>query len=136
MYRLVYEVLGIPEENCRKYFGAAEHPVMYCTCPNHHFHIPIYARAVIRDVDTYKPVPYGAPGLVNLITPMLHSTPVVSVMTDDLGILHKGSSCGCGIQTPYLEILGRAGVEDITTCAAGAGAILKSAMEENVHDFI
>lgn len=136
MYRLVYEVLGIPEENCREYFGAAEHPIMYCSCPRHHFHIPIYARAIIRDVDTCEPVPYGTPGLVNLITPMVRSTPVVSVMTDDLGILHKGSSCGCGIQTPYLEILGRVGVEDITTCAAGAETILKSAMEGNAHDFI
>lgn len=136
LYRLVYEVLGIPEENCREYFGAAEHPVMYCTCSNHHFHMPIYARAVIRDTDTYEPVPFGTPGLVNLITPMMNSAPLVSVMTDDLGILHKGSSCGCGIQTPYLEILGRAGVEDITTCAAGAETILKDAMEEKAYDFI
>lgn len=120
MYRLVYEVLGIPEENCLEFFGAAEHPVLYCTCPRHHFHVPIYARAVIRDADTYEPVPNGMPGLVNLITPMMNSTPVASIMTDDLGILHDGSACGCGIQAPYLEILGRVGIEDITTCAAGA----------------
>lgn len=132
MYRLVYEVLGIPEESCWEFFGAAEHPVLYCTCPNHHFHVPIYARAVIRDADTYAPVPNGTPGLVNLITPMVNSTPVVSVMTDDLGILHDAQECGCGILTPWLEILGRVGVEDITTCASGAENLLKSAMEEQL----
>lgn len=120
MYKLIYEVLGIPEENCLEFFSAAEHPVLYCACPEHHFHIPIYSRAVIRDIDTYAPVPNGTPGLVNLITPLVHSAPVVSIMTDDLGILHDASECGCGIRTPYLEILGRAGIEDITTCAEGA----------------
>ena len=46
-------------------------------------------------------------------------------MTDDLGILHDGKSCGCGINTPYLEIIGRIGMKDIKTCAAGAAEILK-----------
>ena len=81
---------------------------------------------LIRDVDTYEPLPNGEVGLVNLLTPMVQSAPILSVMTDDLGILHDGSECGCGIDTPYLEILGRVGMEDITTCAAGAENLMKS----------
>ncbi len=46
--------------------------------------------------------------------------PVTSILTDDLGILHDGTECGCGIQTPYLELLGRTGVKGIKTCAAVA----------------
>lgn len=123
LYQLVSEILGIREENCREYFSAAEHPVLYCACSRHHFHVPVYSRVVIRDVDTYEPVPNGTPGLVNLITPMVNSVPLVSIMTDDLGILHDGAACGCGIESPYLEILGRVGVEDIITCAAGAAKL-------------
>jgi len=130
MYRLVEEVLGIPEENCREFFGAVEHPILYCDCPRHHFHVPVYSRVIIRDVDTYEPVENGTPGLVNLITPMVSSAPLVSIMTDDLGILHDGEECGCGIDTPWLEILGRVGMADIVTCAAGAEKLLKQAAEE------
>lgn len=129
MYELVEEVLGIPEENCREFFGAVEHPILYCDCPNHHFHVPIYSRVIIRDVDTLEPVPNGTPGLVNLITPMVNSAPLVSIMTDDLGVLHEPLECGCGIETPFLEILGRVGMTDIVTCAAGAENLLKSMAE-------
>lgn len=126
LYALAEKVLGIGEDNITEFFGAVEHPVLYCTCKNHHFHVPIYSRVIIRDADTLKPVKNGTVGLVNLITPMVKGTPVLSVMTDDLGILHEGSECGCGIDTPYLEIIGRVAPDNIKTCAAGAEEIIKN----------
>ena len=67
----------------------------------------------------------GRVGLVNLISPLMCATPTLSVMTDDLGVLHPAGTCGCGIEGPWLEILGRVGVRDIVTCAAGAAEYLK-----------
>ena len=67
----------------------------------------------------------GKTGLVNLISPLCKATPILSVMTDDLGILHDGSTCPCGVKSPYLEIVGRVAPEDIKTCAAGAADILQ-----------
>lgn len=131
MYDLVEEILDIPETMCREFFGAVEHPILYCDCPKHHFHVPIYSRVIIRDVETYEPVPNDEVGLVNLLTPMVQSAPILSIMTDDLGILHDGSECGCGIDTPYLEILGRVGMDDITTCAAGAENLMKTILGED-----
>lgn len=122
-YALAKKTLGIDEENIIESFGAAEHPILYCDCKQHHFHIPAYSRVIIRDVDTLQPLPAGSVGLVNLITPMVKATPILSVMTDDLGVIHDGG-CGCGIRSPYLEIIGRVGVKDIKTCAAGAAEIL------------
>ena len=84
-------------------------------------------RVVIRDVDTMEPVGYGKAGLVNLISPLVESIPLVSILTDDLGVLHRGCECGCGIEAPYLEIIGRTGVPEIRTCAAGAEEVLKEA---------
>ena len=63
-------------------------------------------------------------GLVNLISPMVKATPILSVMTDDLGVLHDGNECGCGINSPFIEIIGRVGLREIKTCAAGAADIL------------
>lgn len=125
LYRLAEKVLGVPEEEIVEFFGAVEHPILYCDCPKHHFHVPVYSRVIIRDVDTFKPVKMGQTGLVNLVTPMVQATPILSIMTDDLGILHEGSECGCGIDSPYLEILGRVGMKDIQTCAAGAASYLR-----------
>lgn len=125
LYRLARSVLGIDEDHCVEFFGAVEHPILYTTCPRHHFHISVYSRVLIRDPDTLEPVPAGTPGLVNLLTPMTASMPLLSVMTDDLGVLHSAGTCGCGIAGPWLEILGRVGVRDIVTCAAGAAEYLK-----------
>lgn len=128
LYALIGDRLGIPETNCTELFGAAEHPVLYCDCPNHHFHVPIYSRVLIRDVATLEPLPYGRAGLANFMTPMLESMPLLSIMTDDLCVLRDGNTCGCGIRSPFFEILGRVGVADIKTCTAGAEDILREAI--------
>lgn len=122
-YALVKEVLGVSDSNCVEFFGAVEHPILYTDCRCHHFHVPVYSRVIIRDVDNLKPLPYGQIGLINLLTPMVKATPLLSVMTDDLGILHN-EGCDCGAKSPWLEIIGRVGIKDITTCAAGAEELL------------
>ena len=124
LYALADRVLGIPEKDIHELFGAVEHPIFYNSCPNHRFHVPIYARVLIRDVHTLEPLPMGQAGLVNLITPLDRATPVTSVVTDDLGVLRPGEDCGCGIRAPYLTILGRVGMPEIQTCAAGAAELL------------
>ena len=123
-YALVRDVLGIEENNIIEFFGAVEHPILYTDCRCHHFHIPIYSRVIIRDPETLSPLPDGKAGLVDLMTPMMQSTPLLSVMTDDLGVLHN-EKCPCGTASPWLEIIGRVGISDIITCAAGAEDYLK-----------
>lgn len=123
LYVMSEEALGLGGDRIREFFGAVEHPIAYFDCPNHHFHVPVYSRVILRDLNLH-PVGYNVPGLLNLITPMMTSMPFVSVMTDDLGIMHPGEECGCGIRSPYFEILGRVGLADIKTCAANASELL------------
>lgn len=123
LYEMIGRLLGVEESHVIEFFGAVEHPILYCDCPYHHFHIPIYSRVLIRDVHTLQALPMGRVGIVNLITPMMTGVPVTSILTDDLGILHD-TPCPCGIRSPYLELLGRAGLQDIRTCAAGAQQLL------------
>lgn len=125
LYKLVEDVLGVEDSHIHEFFSAAEHPVLYCSCKRHNFHVPVYGKVIIRDVNTLEPLPKGQIGLVNLLTPLGSNLPLMSIMTDDLGILHDGTECGCGIPTDYLEILGRVGVRDIKTCAVGADDYLK-----------
>jgi phenylacetate-coenzyme A ligase PaaK-like adenylate-forming protein len=123
LYAIAKEALGLGEDRIREFFGAVEHPIAYFDCPNHHFHLPIYARVILRD-SNMRPVQYGEPGILNLITPMMTSMPFTSVMTDDVAVMHPGGECSCGIKSPYFEVLGRAGLADIKTCAAGASELL------------
>ncbi|MCH5164426.1 MAG: acyl-protein synthetase [Clostridiales bacterium] len=122
-YKLAYEVLGVDDKHIIEFFGAVEHPILYTDCRSHHFHVPAYGRVIIRDVDTLEPVPNGTPGLVNLLTPIFGSMPMLSILTDDIGILHD-EPCECGETSPHLEILGRMGIKDIITCAQGAEELL------------
>ncbi|WP_313164207.1 acyl-protein synthetase [Sedimentibacter sp.] len=123
LYAMSEETLGLGGNRIREFFGAVEHPISYFDCPNHHFHVPIYSRVIIRDLNM-KPVGCGVPGMLNLITPMMTSMPFTSVMTDDLAIMHPGEECGCGNFSPYFEILGRVGLAGIKTCAANASELL------------
>lgn len=72
-YALVKEVLDIDEDHIIEFFGAVEHPILYTDCKAHHFHIPVYGRVIIRDVNTLKPVPNGQMGIINLLTPLVKS---------------------------------------------------------------
>ncbi len=123
-YALVEEVLGIDEAHVVEFFGAVEHPILYTDCRCHRFHVPAYSRVIIRNPMDFSPVKNGQVGLVNLLTPMVRSVPLLSVMTDDLGVLHD-EPCPCGVKAPWLEIIGRVGISDIVTCAAGAEAYLE-----------
>jgi len=126
LYRTAEETLDIPDSRIREFFGAVEHPIAYFDCPNHHFHVPVYSRVIIRD-EKLNPLPYGTPGILNLMTPMMTSMPFTSVMTDDLAVLRPAEACGCGIPSPWFEVLGRVGLADIKTCAAGASEIMQAA---------
>ncbi len=114
----IHTSLGISRSQCNEFFSAVEHPIPYWKCQAGHFHVPIYSRVIVRDSKTLKPVDFGQPGLLNLITPLVQSMPLISVVTDDFAAAYPGGTCKCGNPAPYFKWLGRAGVDDIRTCAA------------------
>jgi len=109
LFLLANRVLGVRHRNYKDYFGAAGHPIIYFSCVNHRFHVPVYSRAIIRDVNTLEPAPDGAPGLLNLITPLLSSESYGSVLTGDIAVMAGEGACGCGAASPYFTVVGRAG---------------------------
>ena len=116
--------LGIRRENFKDHFSTAEHPINYVSCTNNHFHVPIFSRVIIRDVSTLQPVPPSIPGLLNLVTPLLSSAPYGSILTDDIAVMKDGNECGCGITSPYFELIGRVGLKSIKTCTQAASEFL------------
>jgi hypothetical protein len=76
----------------------------------------------MRDAANLSPISYETPGLASLISPLVKSMPLVSIMTDDILVMHE--HCDCGIPSPCFEILGRASADDLKTCAATAAELL------------
>lgn len=87
-------------------------------------HVPIWSRVLIRDVKTLEPLGFDKPGFLNFISPLVSSMPLHSVLMGDLAVLRDGTHCGCGITTPYFEILCRAGTSTSKSCVTTANEML------------
>lgn len=124
-YKMVEDQLGIPNERLRDGFGSVEHCIPYIECKNHHFHVPVYSKVLIRDLYHLKNVGYNQEGFLQFISPYITSVPANSVLMGDLAILHKGSDCDCGLNTDWFEILGRAGLTKNKSCAIAAAELLR-----------
>jgi phenylacetate-coenzyme A ligase PaaK-like adenylate-forming protein len=125
LYDMVEQFLGIPSKNCRDFYSAVEHSVAYPECENHHMHVPVWSRVIIRDVKTLEPLGFNQPGFLSFISPLVSSVPVSSIIMGDMAVLRDGKNCGCGITTPYFEILGRAGTAKTRSCAIAASEYMK-----------
>jgi phenylacetate-coenzyme A ligase PaaK-like adenylate-forming protein len=125
LYALGEEMLGIPEERFCDGFGSVEHCVPYTECTKHHFHVPTWSRVFIRDMKNLEVLPYGKPGFIQFVSPYITSAPAHSIVMGDMAVLHPAEECGCGIQTPWFEILGRAGTSKNKSCAIAASELLK-----------
>ncbi len=124
LYQRLNQQLGIAPLRCRDGYGSVEHPVPYVECANHHFHVPVYARAVIRDTGTFERMPYGKSGFLHFISPYITSAPAHSVVMSDLARLYPGADCGCGIATDWFDLMGRASKTASRSCALAASEFM------------
>ncbi|MFE3885923.1 acyl-protein synthase [Streptomyces lydicus] len=116
--------LGIPDDRIRDCYGSVEHCLPYIECADHHFHVPVWSRCIVRDVRTLEPLPYGRPGYLQFIAPSITALPAHSILMADLGTLHEPGSCAIG--TPWFEVHGRAGVRRNRSCAVAAADLLEN----------
>jgi len=125
LFSLINEYLGISLTRIRDAYGSVEHSIPYIECKNHKLHVPIWSRLFVRDIKTLEVLDYGQSGFMNFVTPYITSVPAISVMMGDLGVMHRASECDCGAQTPFFEVLGRAGASQNKSCAVSASELLK-----------
>ncbi|MER7402182.1 acyl-protein synthase [Streptomyces sp. NPDC000070] len=114
--------LGIRDDRIRDCYGSVEHCLPYIECANHHFHVPVWSRCVVRDVRTLEPLPYGNPGYLHFISPYITALPAHSILMADLGTLHPPGTCE--VDTPWFDVHGRAGMRRNRNCAVAAAELL------------
>lgn len=124
LYAQINSQLGIPDDRLRDGFGSVEHPIPYAECARHQFHVPVWSRVFIRDVESLEVLGFGERGFLHFTSPYITSMPAHSVLMGDLASLHPGRECGCGIDAPFFIVHGRAGTSKNKSCAIAAAEML------------
>ncbi|MEB3186610.1 MAG: acyl-protein synthetase [bacterium] len=119
----VHAAFGIDPACMRDGYGMVEHGIPYLECEAHRFHVPVWARALVRDVTTLASVPEGEVGFLELLTPFNRAMPTLALLTSDLARLER--DCPCGRPTVTIRLSGRAGTRKNRGCALSAAAMLE-----------
>lgn len=114
--------LGLPQSNVRDLYGMVEHGIPYCSCPEGHHHVPVFARVAVRHPVTLERLPHGEEGLLHLISPWNVAQPNCSVLSTDL--VRIQTECPCGIPGEYIASIRRGGNQKHKGCALSAQEIL------------
>ena len=113
----VRRTLAVPDDSVIDFYGFTEQMgLVYGGAGRGPKTVSAYAEIIIRDFDTLRPAPDGREGLVQVLTPVPHSYPGISVLTDDVGrILGRGRD-ESGRWGTRFEILGRAESAEARGC--------------------
>ena len=110
------ECFGIEPVDVIDIYGFTEQMGLnYPDCPCGCKHESSYVKVLVRDVVTNKVLPAGEEGKLEFITPVPHSYPGNSVLTDDLGMIIDGE-CPYGRAGKRFKILGRLKKAEIRGC--------------------
>ena len=103
--------------NVIDFYGLVEQlGTIYPDCEYGFKHVPNYSHIIIRDIHTLEPVENGNRGFIQILTPIPHSYPGVSILTDDIGKIVSVNSCKCGRQGICFKFLERLKTADLAGC--------------------
>ena len=113
----VSDVFGIKHENIFDFYGFTEQMgLLYVSTGNSSKTVPLYSQIIIRDYQSLEPVPDGEEGLIQILTPIPHSYPGISVLTEDVGVITGRVKDNYGRFGTQFEILGRAKKAETRGC--------------------
>jgi hypothetical protein len=123
----IHQVLSIPKENIIDFYGFTEQMgLVYANTGNTPKSVHNYAEVIIRDIQTLKPAKLGEEGFIQILTPVPHSYPGISVLTEDIGKIVDNGPDENGRPGNRFEIIGRAKKAE----ARGCGDIMSEYVDE------
>lgn len=130
-WRFVEEVsrfLGIPEENFTDTYSFTENSFTFTghysrDYKDYLFHVPEFARVIVRDFKTLKPVKEGERGFIQVLNAYGTSAFAgASVLVDDIGEVISYNKCpDCGYSGMVIKIIGRVKGAEAKGCGATLG---------------
>jgi phenylacetate-coenzyme A ligase PaaK-like adenylate-forming protein len=99
----IYDIYGMTEQ-----LGT-----VYIDCEQGYKHVPIYSEILMRDIENLKS---SKEGFIQLISPIPHSYPGISILTDDIGKIIGEDDCLCGRKGKYFIFKERAKNAELKGC--------------------
>jgi len=112
MTALCAEVFELKRNRMREFFNFTEHCIPYMSDADGRLRIPLQSRVLARHPDTFEVVPPGSVGVLQFITPLNTLQPSLSLLSGDLGAVHRDET---GRET-ILEVHGRIDPQSVS-CA-------------------
>ncbi|MBF0348374.1 MAG: acyl-CoA reductase [Magnetococcales bacterium] len=114
---MIQEVLGVAPGAVVDVYGFTEQMgVNYPDCVAGVKHLPAVAQVIVRDPLSLEPVADGVEGVLQFLTPIPHSYPGNSVLTDDLGRILGRDRCPCGREGVRFVVTGRLAKAEVRGC--------------------
>ena len=99
------------------FYGMVEQlGTIYPDCEYGFKHVPVYSHIIIRNVNSLKQVQDGEQGFIQIITPIPHSYPGISILTDDIGKILGKDDCKCGRKGIYFKFIERSKKAQLEGC--------------------
>ncbi|WVN42149.1 acyl-protein synthetase [beta proteobacterium MWH-UniP1] len=90
------------------YYGMVEQTgSIFMECEHGYLHSSVWSEVFVRDPMSFDPLPFGQPGLIQLLSAIPRSYPGHSLLSEDEGVLHGIDNCKCGRKGSYFKVLGR-----------------------------
>ncbi len=108
---------GMSNEKIIDIYGMTEQlGTVYPDCSAGFKHVPNFAEILIRDPGSLQVVPDGRVGLIQLLSPLPHSYPGISIISDDLGRVMGIDDCKCGRRGRYFVFDRRSETAELKGC--------------------
>jgi hypothetical protein len=102
----VQDVTGIARVH--NFYGMAEQVgSVFMECEAGYLHTPVFAELIVRDPTTFRPLPFGTEGIIQVLSCLPGSYPGHSILTEDIGVINGEDSCPCGRLGRYFSVIGR-----------------------------
>jgi phenylacetate-coenzyme A ligase PaaK-like adenylate-forming protein len=113
----VSDFFNTSEENIIDVYGMTEQlGIVYPDCSAGNKHVPIFAEILIRDINDQRILPNGKSGFIQILSPVPHSYPGISILTDDIGEIRGVDDCLCGRKGKYFIFKKRSEVAEPKGC--------------------
>jgi len=116
-YKEISEFFNTEKDRIIDIYGMTEQlGTIYPDCKFGNKHVSVYSDIIIRNPLTLKNEEIGKSGLIQLLSPIPHSYPGISILSDDFGHLEGIDDCSCGRKGKYFRFDKRSESVDLKGC--------------------
>jgi hypothetical protein len=116
-YQEICEFFNTEKSKIIDIYGMTEQlGTIYPDCKFGNKHVSAYSEIIIRNPSTLESEEIGKKGLIQLLSPIPHSYPGISILSDDLGHLVGIDDCPCGRKGKYFRFDKRSESADLKGC--------------------